>query len=104
MLAADLLAADVDPRPGAAGLLARAVVALPAGVAHVWMRADAGYFAGDLARQVRELDVQFAIGATRITTVWRALTMNCSASSGVCVIGGSSRRAWRCRSPACRWR
>ena len=37
------------------------------------MRADAGYFAGDLARTARELDVRFAIGAKRITTVWRAL-------------------------------
>ena len=35
------------------------------------MRADAGYFAGELARAARELGVRFAIGAKRITTVWR---------------------------------
>ena len=73
VLAADLLAGDVDPRPGAAGLLARAVAGLPAQVGRVSMRADAGYFAGDLARAARELDVRFAIGAKRITTMWRAL-------------------------------
>jgi len=73
VLAADLLGGDADPRPGAAGLLARAVAGLPAGVGQVSMRADAGYFAGELARAARELDVGFAIGAKRITPVWRAL-------------------------------
>jgi len=73
VLAADLLAGDVDPRRGAPGLLARALAGLPAGVGPVSMRADAGYFAGDLARAARELNVSFAIGAKRITAVWRAL-------------------------------
>jgi len=49
VLAADLLGGDADPHPGAAGLLARAVAGLPAGVGQVSMRADAGYFAGELA-------------------------------------------------------
>jgi Transposase DDE domain group 1 len=73
VLAADLLSGDADPRPGAAGLLARAVAGLPAGVGPVRMRADAGYFAGDLARAARDLHVRFAIGAKRIAPVWRAL-------------------------------
>ena len=77
VLAADLLAGDVDPRSHACALLVRAVAGLPEPVrrsGRVAMRADAGYFAGDLARAARELDVQFAIGAKRITTVWRALS------------------------------
>jgi Transposase DDE domain group 1 len=74
VLAADLLPGDADPRPGAAGLLRRAVAGLPADVGRVQARVDAGYFAGDLARAAREMDVEFAIGAKRITTVWRALS------------------------------
>ena len=74
VLAADLLAGDEDPRPDAAGLLRRAVAGLPADVGQVRCRADAGYFAGELAREARRLGVGFAIGAKRITTVWRALS------------------------------
>src|SRR5918998_3218499 len=49
ILAADLLAGDHDPRPGAPGLLRRALGGLPAGVGEVKLRADGGYFAADLA-------------------------------------------------------
>jgi hypothetical protein len=75
VLAADLLAGDVDPRPGAAGLLRRALAALPARVraAEVRMRADAGYFAGELARAAHEEGIGFAIGAKRIAPLWRML-------------------------------
>ena len=75
VLAADLLAGDQDPRSGASALLRRAYAALPASVrtGPVSMRADGGYFAGDLARTARELHVSFAIGAKRIPAVWRAL-------------------------------
>src|SRR5229473_2562532 len=37
------------------------------------LRADAGYFAGDLARAAAGHGMAFAIGAKRITTMWRAL-------------------------------
>src|SRR6266852_4662966 len=37
------------------------------------LRADAGYFAGDLARAAAAQDMAFAIGAKRITTMWKAL-------------------------------
>ena len=74
VLAADLLAGNDDPRPDAAELLRRARAGLPAGIERVRCRADAGYFAGDLARAARELGVEFAIGAKRITTMWRALS------------------------------
>jgi hypothetical protein len=75
-LAADLLAGDQDPRPGSAGLLRRALAALPARArrGRVAMRADAGYFAGELARAAAAEGVQFAIGAKRVAPLWRLLS------------------------------
>lgn len=75
VLAADLLAGDVDPRPGAPGLLRRALAALPpaARAGRVRMRADAGYFAGELARAAHHENIGFAIGAKRIAPLWRML-------------------------------
>ncbi|MGH3887758.1 MAG: transposase, partial [Pseudonocardiaceae bacterium] len=72
-LAADLLAGDQDPRPGAPGLLRRALRGLPAGVGEVKLRADGGYFAVDLAVAAHREGVGFAIGAKRIAPVWQAL-------------------------------
>ncbi len=75
VLAADLLAGDEDPRAGAAGLLARALATLPDQVrgGNVQMRADAGYFAGQLARAAHFESIGFAIGAKRIAPLWRLL-------------------------------
>ena len=73
-LAADLLAGDQDPRPGAPGLLRRALGGLPAGVGEVKLRADGGYFAVDLAVAAHREGVGFAIGAKRIATIWQTLT------------------------------
>jgi Transposase DDE domain group 1 len=75
VLAADLLAGDEDPRRDAAGLLHRALAALPdpARAARIRLRADAGYFAGELARAAHLAEVQFAIGARRIAPLWRIL-------------------------------
>ena len=39
----------------------------------VAMRADAGYFAGALARAAHEAQISFAIGAKRIAPLWRLL-------------------------------
>jgi hypothetical protein len=75
-LAADLLAGDDDPRPGAPDLLRRALAALPAAVraaAQIALRADAGYFAGELARAAHFEGIGFAIGAKRIAPLWRLL-------------------------------
>lgn len=74
-LAADLLPGDVDPRPGAPDLLLRALAALPARAraGKVAVRADAGYFAGDLARTAHSESVNFAIGAKRIAALWQML-------------------------------
>ena len=80
-LAADLLAGDEDPRSSAVGLLGRALAALPEAVRQgaaaagrkIALRADAGYFAGQLARAAAGHGMVFAIGAKRITSMWKAL-------------------------------
>jgi DDE family transposase len=56
-------------------LLRRAVAALPVpvGAGRVRLRADAGYFAGELARAALIAQVEFAIGARRIAPLWRLL-------------------------------
>jgi hypothetical protein len=72
-LAADLLSGDQDPRPDSAGLLRRALARLPRGVRRVALRADAGYFAADLAIAAHREGVHFAIGAKRIAPLWRTL-------------------------------
>ena len=75
VLAADLMAGNEDPRPHAAELLGRALAALPAParMGQIRLRADAGYFAGELARAALFADVEFAIGARRIAPLWRIL-------------------------------
>ena len=63
------------------GLLGRALAALPQAVRDgaaaagqkIALRADAGYFAGDLARAAATANMDFAIGAKRITSMWKAL-------------------------------
>ena len=80
-LAADLLAGDSDPRSHVVTLLGRALAALPPQVRDgakaagrkIALRADAGYFAGDLARAAIKHGMEFAIGAKRISSMWRAL-------------------------------
>ena len=65
-LAADLGDGTDDPRATAPDLLRRALAALPAAAraGRVAMRADAGYFAGQLARAAHEEKIAFAIGAS----------------------------------------
>src|SRR6266536_4320594 len=75
VLAADLGDGTDDPRATAPDLLRRALAALPprARAGRVAMRADAGYFAGQLARTAHEARISFAIGAKRIAPLWRLL-------------------------------
>ncbi|MBA2308167.1 MAG: IS1380 family transposase [Pseudonocardiales bacterium] len=75
VLAADLGSGRDDPRANAAELLNRALAALPAPArgGEVRLRADAGYFAGQLARAALFAGVGFAIGARRIAPLWRLL-------------------------------
>jgi Transposase DDE domain group 1 len=75
-LAADLGDGTDDPRATAPDLLRRALAALPSRVrapGRVAMRADAGYFAGALARAGHDAHIAFAIGAKRIAPLWRLL-------------------------------
>ena len=80
-LAAGLLAGDQDPRSHVTGLLGRALAALPQAVRDgaaaagrkIALRADAGYFAGELARAAAKENMAFAIGAKRIPSMWKAL-------------------------------
>ena len=77
VLAADLMAGNEDPRPHAGALLNRALAALPvqARAGRILLRADAGYFAGQLARAALFADVEFAaIGAKRVAPLWRILS------------------------------
>jgi hypothetical protein len=79
VLAADLGSGRDDPRATAAQVLGRALAALavPARAGRIRLRADAGYFAGQLARAALFADidnpVEFAIGARRIAPLWRLL-------------------------------
>jgi hypothetical protein len=76
VLAADLGEGTDDPRATAPDLLRRALAALPQRArasGRVAMRADAGYFAGQLARAGHDARISFAIGAKRIAPLWRLL-------------------------------
>jgi hypothetical protein len=75
VLAADLGDGTDDPRATAPDLLRRALAALPAAAraGRVAVRADAGYFAGQLARAAHDAHIAFAIGAKRIAPLWRLL-------------------------------
>jgi hypothetical protein len=72
--AADLLAGDEDPRPGAAGLIVRSVATLTAAGVTVRpkVRGDVGYFAKDIAWAAVEAGCDFSLGVTRNPVVWRA--------------------------------
>ena len=76
VLAADLGDGTDDPRATAPDLLRRALASLPERArasGRVAMRADAGYFAGALARAAHDAHISFAIGAKRIAPLWRLL-------------------------------
>jgi len=75
VLAADLGDGRDDPRATSAKLLGRALAALPsaARAGRIRVRADAGYFAGQLARACLFTGVEFAIGARRTAPLWRIL-------------------------------
>jgi Transposase DDE domain group 1 len=76
VLAAGLGDGTDDPRATAPDLLRRALAALPQRArqsGRVAMRADAGYFAGQLARAAHDEQIAFAVGAKRIAPLWRLL-------------------------------
>ena len=75
VLAADLGDGTDDPRATAPDLLRRALAALPAAAraGRVATRADAAYFAGQLARAAHDAQISFAISAKPIAPLWRLL-------------------------------
>jgi hypothetical protein len=72
--AADLLAGDEDPRPGAGSLIERSVATgKAAGVtARPRVRGDVGYFAKDIAWAAVQAGCDFSLGVTRNPAAWRA--------------------------------
>lgn len=72
--AADLLAGDEDPRPGAGSLIGRSVATLrAAGVTtRPKVRGDVGYFAKDIAQAAVQAGCDFSLGVTRNPAAWRA--------------------------------
>lgn len=74
VLAADLLAGDEDPRPGAGSLIERSMDTLKAAGVSVrpTVRGDVGYFAKDIAQAAIEAGCDFSLGVTRNPAVWRA--------------------------------
>ena len=75
VLAADLGDGTMTRARPRRTLLRRALACLPAAAraGRVAMRADAGYFSGQLARTVHDAQISFAIGAKRIAPLWRLL-------------------------------
>lgn len=73
-VAADLLAGDQDPRPGAGSLIARSVATLAAAgvTGRPTVRGDVGYFAKDIAQAAVHHGCDFSLGVTRNPAVWRA--------------------------------
>lgn len=74
-VAADLLAGDQDPRPGAADLIAGAAATLKtAGVtSRPVARGDVGYFAAEIAWAALDEGCDFSFGVMRNQAVWRQL-------------------------------
>jgi hypothetical protein len=72
--AADLLAGDEDPRPGAGSLIDRSVATLRAAGVSVRpkVRGDVGYFAKDIAWAAVQAGCDFSLGVTRNPAAWRA--------------------------------
>jgi Transposase DDE domain group 1 len=72
--AADLLAGDEDPRPGAGSLIERSVATLKAAgvTARPKVRGDVGYFAKDIAWAAVQAGCDYSLGVTRNPAAWRA--------------------------------
>jgi hypothetical protein len=72
--AADLLAGDEDPRPGAGSLIERSVATLKAAgvTARPKVRGDVGYFAKDIAQAAVDAGCDYSLGVTRNPAAWRA--------------------------------
>ena len=65
VLAGQLGSGADDPRPQAAGVLARALAALPEGLARPVVRADAGYHDVKVAQAAMRLGCDYAVAVKR---------------------------------------
>jgi len=72
-LLAELGSGKSDPRPQAPGLIARAVAALPEGLARPIVRGGSGFFSKDVAWAAVANGADFAIAVKRTDPVWRSL-------------------------------
>jgi hypothetical protein len=101
VLAADLGDGTDDPRATAPDLPRSALAALPAAArasGRVAMRADAGYFAGQLARAAHDAYISFAIGTACSPRSWPAYG-NCQPPPDLRTLSSGSRPRTRLTSP-----
>jgi hypothetical protein len=73
ILAADLLKGSASEKPGAAGLLRRALRALPAGHGPVSLRVDSGFYTVELLEACRRQRVEFSVSVARTEAMWTRL-------------------------------
>ena len=73
ILAADLVKGSASEKPGAAGLLRRALRALPAGHGPVSLRVDSGFYTVELLEACRRQRVEFCVSVARTEAMWTRL-------------------------------
>ncbi len=72
VLAADLRAGAASDKPAAAGILVHALQALPEGHGPVNLRADSGFYCGELMETARRRGASFSISVPRSSAMWEA--------------------------------
>ncbi|MGH7698580.1 MAG: IS1380 family transposase [Candidatus Dormibacteria bacterium] len=72
LLAADLRRGAASDKPAAAGILTRALQTLPPGHGPVSLRADSGFYCGELIETARRKEVSFSISVPRNAAMWEA--------------------------------
>jgi hypothetical protein len=73
ILAADLLKGSASEKPGAAGLLRRALRTLPQDHGPVSLRVDSGFFTVELLEACRRQRVEFCVSVARTEAMWMRL-------------------------------
>ena len=81
ILAADLLKGSASEKPGAAGLLRRALQALPTGHGPVSLRVDSGFYTIELLEACRRQRVEFCVSVARTEAMWGRLYSKLSVRS-----------------------
>ena len=74
VLAADLLKGSASEKPGAAGLLRRALQALLQGHGPVSLRVDSGFYTVELLEACRRQRVEFCVSVARTEAMWTQCT------------------------------